>query len=333
MAARAEADRPAEPPEDRPAPRFPPAAYPVLGLLFGATLVWSFSRILLAVSHIAAAVIALLVSINILVGAALVAYGARVRRRPASFPLLVAAAVVVVGAGAAALGVGEEEGAGEEPRVHSVSVVAVDLEFDTSEIAVPAGSEVAIAFDNRDAGIQHNVAVFDGEDASAPVLFRGELITGPAQITYTFTAPPPGSYYFHCDVHPDMNGTLTAAEGPPGEGAPGEGGAAPPGEPGEGEQPGALQIVARDVAFVPAEATVSPIGGTVTILFENEDAVPHNVAVFDGSDASAPVVFRGEVFPGPARMEYAFPAPPPGTYFIHCDVHPVEMTGTLTVEG
>ncbi len=35
----------------------------------------------------------------------------------------------------------------------------------------------------------------------------GEIITGPAETTYTFTAPSePGTYYFQCDVHPSMNG-------------------------------------------------------------------------------------------------------------------------------
>jgi plastocyanin len=35
----------------------------------------------------------------------------------------------------------------------------------------------------------------------------GEIITGPATINYTFTAPSePGTYYFQCDVHPSMNG-------------------------------------------------------------------------------------------------------------------------------
>jgi hypothetical protein len=43
-------------------PRLPPVAYPLLGLVFGAILVFSFSRILLAVSKDAAPVIALLVA-------------------------------------------------------------------------------------------------------------------------------------------------------------------------------------------------------------------------------------------------------------------------------
>src|SRR2546427_3012085 len=94
---------------DRRGVRLPPIAYPFLAVLFGGALVWSFSRILLAVSdytikigglHIsgkaATAAIALLMALNVLIGAALVAYGGRVRPRPASYPLLLAAGVPLV---------------------------------------------------------------------------------------------------------------------------------------------------------------------------------------------------------------------------------------------
>src|SRR2546426_2751004 len=77
-----------EAPEHRPA--LPPVAYPLLGLVFGGILVWSFSRVLLAVKKEWAPVIGLLMALNVLVGAAVVAYGSRGRRRPTAFPLLVA---------------------------------------------------------------------------------------------------------------------------------------------------------------------------------------------------------------------------------------------------
>jgi plastocyanin len=89
-------------------------------------------------------------------------------------------------------------------------VVAQGTAFQPTEVPVKGGGQVTIHFDNRDAGIPHNIAVFQGADASAPLVFRGDLVTGPATKDYTFTAPPPGTYFFHCDVHPtQMTGTIT----------------------------------------------------------------------------------------------------------------------------
>src|SRR5205823_9897940 len=85
----------------------PPILYPLLAIVFGGILVWSFSRILLSVSKRDAAAIALLMALNILIGAALVAYGPRVRRRSAAFPLLVGAGIVVIAAGSLAFTFGD----------------------------------------------------------------------------------------------------------------------------------------------------------------------------------------------------------------------------------
>src|SRR5437867_1446914 len=87
-----------EPEPDRP--RLPGVAYPLLAVAFGGALVWGFSRILLASGKDQAVAIGILMALNILVGPALVAYGRRVRGRPAAYPILVGAAVAVVVAGA-----------------------------------------------------------------------------------------------------------------------------------------------------------------------------------------------------------------------------------------
>ena len=65
------------------------------------------------------------------------------------------------------------------------------------------------------------------------------------------------------------------------------------------------------------------------IEFDNKDAsVPHNV---DIHDASGTEVFKGEIFPGPAKRVYDVPALDAGAYAFACTVHPT-MTGTLTVQ-
>lgn len=88
----------------------------------------------------------------------------------------------------------------------TVNIAADNIAFDTSTITVPAGATVTMVFNNQDDGIPHNVAVYDSPLRSEAI-FVGEFITGPAETTYTFTAPSePGTYYFQCDVHPSMNG-------------------------------------------------------------------------------------------------------------------------------
>jgi plastocyanin len=86
----------------------------------------------------------------------------------------------------------------------AIALTAQDMQFDTDILAAPAGAIVAVAFENRDAGVQHNLAVYTDTSARTPV-FRGLAVTGPGSATYTFTAPStPGTYHFRCDFHPDQ---------------------------------------------------------------------------------------------------------------------------------
>jgi plastocyanin len=317
----------------------PPVLYPILAAGFGVLLVWSASRIFLAVTELdevdlgfatikgkyLTAVIALFLALNILVGAALVAHGRRVRGRPASWPLLVCAAVVLVAGGVTAVALGNEEEAPGGLPPFAAAISASGLQFSTGELDLPADAPVDLTFDNQDDGVQHNVAIYTDESASQP-LFKGELVTGVASVVYSFTAPPPGTYYFHCDVHPTMNGKVVTAEAPPG-GGPGEG---PTGGPSGGPSSNTVSLVAQGTAFDTTELTVAS-GGPVTIEFDNEDAnLPHNVSVY-ADEAGTQSIFVGDLVTGPATAEYTFDAPPPGSYFFRCDVHPDQMHGTLTV--
>ncbi|MDN7013648.1 plastocyanin [Methanoculleus sp. FWC-SCC3] len=88
----------------------------------------------------------------------------------------------------------------------TMGIAAEAIAFNTSTITVPAGADVTMVFDNQDTGIPHNVAVYT-DSTAAEEIFVGEIIDGPAEVTYTFTAPEePGTYYFRCDVHPSMDG-------------------------------------------------------------------------------------------------------------------------------
>jgi plastocyanin len=94
----------------------------------------------------------------------------------------------------------------------TVNISAMNFRFDKSNITVPAGANVTMVFDNKEA-VPHNVAIYT-TSAATEVIFKGEVITGPKTITYSFTAPTtPGDYFFRCDVHPAvMTGTFTVTK-------------------------------------------------------------------------------------------------------------------------
>ncbi len=106
-------------------------------------------------------------------------------------------------------GAGASAGASAAPGLPAadVSIGAEGIAYDASTLTVPAGKPFTLAFDNRDSGIPHNVAIHDGSGAE---LFKGEIITGPKVIVYQVPALPAGTYTFVCSVHPNMTGTVTA---------------------------------------------------------------------------------------------------------------------------
>jgi plastocyanin len=97
------------------------------------------------------------------------------------------------------------EAIAEEPPAGSVTIElsANNLAFDKSEINVPAGARVTINFNNKE-NFPHNFALYE-TPAATETIFKGEVISGPRTITYTFIAPStPGTYFFRCDVHPTI---------------------------------------------------------------------------------------------------------------------------------
>lgn len=92
-----------------------------------------------------------------------------------------------------------------------VAIVGRNIQFDIDEITVEAGRQVAITFDNQDENIPHNWALYESEEAaqSRTGLIAGSPVeNGPLVQEILFDAPAPGSYFFVCDVHPNMTGEL-----------------------------------------------------------------------------------------------------------------------------
>jgi plastocyanin len=94
----------------------------------------------------------------------------------------------------------------------AVQISAQSLQFHPTDLTAPAGQAFTLAFRNDDAGVPHNVAIYTDSSASSSV-FVGAVFSGPATQNYQVPALQAGSYFFRCDVHPQMTGTITAGGG------------------------------------------------------------------------------------------------------------------------
>jgi plastocyanin len=125
--------------------------------------------------------------------------------------LLTLALATVALAAAACSTTNADNGASQGPAApadpNAPTIVAKDMQFVTKDVQVPAGKAFQLTFTNND-GAPHNVAIYTDSSASTN-LFRGEIFAGGTK-TAEVPALAAGTYFFRCDVHPDMQGTITA---------------------------------------------------------------------------------------------------------------------------
>lgn len=119
--------------------------------------------------------------------------------------LLAVALVLALGAcgGGPAATIGPFSGA-------EATVRAVNIQFETTAIELPAGQPLRLVLDNQDAGVPHDVSIRQGGQELA----RSAIVSGPAMTEVRFGPLEPGSYQFACTVHPAMTGTLTITAAP-----------------------------------------------------------------------------------------------------------------------
>ena len=96
------------------------------------------------------------------------------------------------------------------PPEADLTVSAENNEFDSPTITLAADETRTVFFRNLDA-MPHNIAIYT-DDSASESLFVGETITDDA-VRYEIPALEPGEYFFRCDLHPDMVGTVVVEEG------------------------------------------------------------------------------------------------------------------------
>ncbi|MGH9224511.1 MAG: cupredoxin domain-containing protein [Acidimicrobiales bacterium] len=210
--------------------------------------------------------------------------------------------VIIVDAGAAAA---------PAVRVEALDPALPDetLRYEPPVLRVQAGTTIVFA---NVGGRPHTLTADDGAFDS------GVLPPGPeggrfAGSNVTFRLTQPGTYNFHCEIHPQqMRGTITVV----GE-APSTPGPAPPSNAAK-----VANVDMVDFAFRDDQVSVAP-GGEV--FFRNTGDAPHTASLDDEE------VDTGEVSPGQTGR---FVAPTtPGSYSYRCALHPARMRGVLVVLG
>jgi plastocyanin len=287
-----------------------PILIPVGALLVIVVVLYAFSRVLLSVKPNAATATALVAAAGIMAVAAFVASRKRVTGAALGAFVGAAAGIAMLAGGVAIAVIGPPEKEVEAAHVTlEAPEGAATSGFSTDALQVPANAPIDLEFDNEDPGTGHNVQIFDGPDDSAPSLFDGDVITGPAKTTYTVPSLPEGEYFFHCKIHPTtMTGTIKAAKGP-----------------------GGVKVVAQDTSFNTKEIDL-PADAPSTLTLENRDPFAHDLSIYMDETASGKPLFTFAPFPGPATKTFPVPAIPAGDYYFHCDIHPT-MNGTVVVGG
>jgi plastocyanin len=96
--------------------------------------------------------------------------------------------------------------ASEAPSGDVVQLAALNIQWEQKELSAPADTAFVIHFNNKDAGVPHDVVI---KDAGGAVLFQGARADGPVEVDYQVPPLPAGTYTFVCSFHPNMVGTIT----------------------------------------------------------------------------------------------------------------------------
>lgn len=100
-------------------------------------------------------------------------------------------------------------GPGGSANPNLVTITASAFLFAPLSVTAPAGASFQVSFENKDAGVPHNISLHLGSVTGAE-LFKGPTFNGVE--TRVLDVPPldAGAYAFVCTIHPTMIGTLTA---------------------------------------------------------------------------------------------------------------------------
>jgi plastocyanin len=200
-----------------------PIVIPGVAIIVIGLVAFGVSRILLNVPKHVAVALALAMAVNVLGACAYVALKPTPMTSATwaelfvvlTYPVIIGAVLTQTGI-AGAEGHGEEGGGGHavettapptEGPSSELEITAAALEWDTDTLAATAEEPLTLTVTNEDSAV-HNFAIY-GDDTVENVAFIGKDVAANATVEEEIDPLKKGEYYFQCDYHPSMNGTLT----------------------------------------------------------------------------------------------------------------------------
>ncbi len=88
----------------------------------------------------------------------------------------------------------------------AIVVTAKDRQFDMKELQINGAADTTLVLINKDSDA-HNIAIRTRSGFEGEILFRFDPVSA-TTIVLPVGKLPKGSYFFLCDVHPTMSGTV-----------------------------------------------------------------------------------------------------------------------------
>jgi len=114
-----------------------------------------------------------------------------------SLAAIASIALVLAGCGSSTYGSAKPSGSSTQTAVARSAVKISDFKFAPASVTVKPGASVSVS--NQD-GATHTVTADDGHSFDTGDLTQGQ--------SHTISVSKPGTYPYHCSIHPYMHGTL-----------------------------------------------------------------------------------------------------------------------------
>ncbi len=92
----------------------------------------------------------------------------------------------------------------------TLSIIALGTAWNKTALSAIANEPLTLTLDNQDDGIVHNIHFTAGAEPGGDEVAATDLEAGPVTQTLNFGPLAAGQYFYVCDVHPVMEGILTA---------------------------------------------------------------------------------------------------------------------------